>query len=90
MSMLTCNIFLFACSYPAIDMTTDTTPSPTPNRGKYFCILHEVVGYMILVEEEPGVEGKTLYCCYAGSATEGVLGMMLMTALLTVIVGHLL
>lgn len=68
-------------------MTIDTTPSPTPNRGKYFCILHEVVSYMILVEEEPGVEGKTLYFCYAGSA---VFGMMLMTALLTVIVSHLL
>lgn len=52
--------------------------------------MHEVVGYMILVEEEPGVEGKTLYFSYAGSGTEGVFSMMLMTALLTVIVSYLL
>ena len=36
------------------------------------------------------LKAKHFTFCYAGSATEGVLGMMLMTALLTVIVGHLL
>lgn len=52
--------------------------------------MHEVVGYMILVEEEPGVEGKTIYFCYAESGAEGVFSMMLMTALLAVIVNYLL
>ena len=40
-------------------MTIDITPSPTGvSRGKYFCIPHEVVDYMVLVEEEPGIKSK--------------------------------
>ena len=47
---------------------------------------------MVLVEEEPGIKAKHafFYFCYAGSETEGVFSTVLMTALLVVIVDHLL